>query len=595
MCGIHAIIQPESDGLIAIEKMMHATEHRGPDFSGFCKVSEGIFFAANRLKIQDLSDASNQPLWSKDRLAVLVWNGELYNYPELKEILTKKGFELDTVSDSIILLHWLMAFGKDGIRELKGMFAFVFADLTKKDILISRDISGEKPLYLYQKGDCWIFSSETKGILAGFENKPEIDKTQFIPYFYYRNSMSDKTFFEEVNQVLPGEIISLDLEGHVIQRGKLVLEPKQKHKVSQNKFEELLQKAVTKSFAAERPVGMVLSGGADSSLLYAVWYELSGKKLPTYTVALESELQTKYSDPDFVRLFNKQYPSESKEIHVNKATVMENWDAYIQSVDQPIGDSAGFLTWLVAKEAKEKVKVLISGAGADELFAGYNRHKAFRHYLNHPTVLRQIATFSDFPFPGYLKKLLQSISKNPEDTFIQMAALEKIPEANLGNFRLWYPKSKFDFKNALDWDRTFYLVNDILKIHDNSCMAHGVEGRAPYLYSELLEFALSQSEQELLKGSSKTFIKTALRKRGLGQIADRKKLGFGLPLQEWMEEKDFKEWVFVSIRLMSKNWGDSFPPEMYKFVSQPEKAEKKHFLLLWNMFILAGWLNNIQK
>jgi asparagine synthase (glutamine-hydrolysing) len=139
----------------------------------------------------------------------------------------------------------------------------------------------------------------------------------------------------------------------------------------------------------------------------------------------------------------------------------------------------------------------------------------------------------------------------------------------------------------LDWDRTFYLVNDILKIHDNACMAHGIEGRAPYLYPDLLDFALSQTEEELLKSKGKVFIKEALRKRGLEKIADRKKLGFGLPLQEWMEEKDFQEWVHGPIRQMSKDWGDSFPPEMSKFVAQPEKAEKRHFLLLWNMFILA--------
>ncbi|MCL6258948.1 asparagine synthase (glutamine-hydrolyzing) [Aquiflexum sp. TKW24L] len=595
MCGIHALVQPQPHGLTAIERMMHATEHRGPDFSGFCQVEEGIFFAANRLKIQDLRDTSNQPLRSKDRSAVLVWNGELYNHPELKEILTNEGYELDTVSDSIILLQWLMAFGKEGIQKLKGMFAFVFADLKKKEILVSRDISGEKPLYFHQNGKSWIFSSETNGILAGMEYPSKIDKTQFLPYFYYRHSMPDSSFFEVVKQVLPGEIISLDLEGHVVQREKMVLERNQKREISQNKFEEILQEAVSKSFAAERPVGMVLSGGADSSLLYAVWYELTGQKLPTYTVALESKLQTKYNDPHFVRLFNKQYPSEHREISVSKATVMENWEAYIQSMDQPIGDSASFLTWLVAKEAKEEVKVLVSGAGADELFAGYNRHRAFRHFLNHPTVLRQIATFSDFPFPTYLKKLLQSISKNPADTFIQMAAVDKIPEAYLGIFKSWYPKSEFDFKNALDWDRTFYLVNDILKIHDNACMAHGIEGRAPYLYSGLLEFALAQTEEELLKTKEKVFIKEALRKRGLGQIADRKKLGFGLPLQEWMEENDFREWVFGSIRQLSKDWRDCFPPEMLKFTAQPEKAEKRHFLLVWNMFILAGWLTKFPK
>jgi asparagine synthase (glutamine-hydrolysing) len=176
-----------------------------------------------------------------------------------------------------------------------------------------------------------------------------------------------------------------------------------------------------------------------------------------------------------------------------------------------------------------------------------------------------------------------------------MAAVEKIPEVYLDIFRHWYPKGKFEFRKGLDWDRTFYLVNDILKIHDNACMAHGIEGRAPYLNSGLLEFALGQTEEELLHRRGKLFIKEALRNRGLAQIADRKKLGFGLPLQQWMGESDFREWVFGSIRLMSKNWEENFPPEMYKFVSHPEKADSRHFLLIWNMFILAGWLTKFPK
>jgi asparagine synthase (glutamine-hydrolysing) len=422
-----------------------------------------------------------------------------------------------------------------------------------------------------------------------------VDTSQFLPYFYYRFASPDSSFYENVRQVLPGEIIRLDFKGQEIERKNIELAPKHYYKTDQNVFEEKLKEAVAKCFAAERPVGMVLSGGADSSLLYAVWYELTGQKLPTYTIALEEKLQSKYSDPQFVHLFNQKYPSDHRDIPVSKQTVKANWEDYINSIDQPIGDSAGFLTWLVAKEAKEEVKVLFSGAGADELFGGYNRHKAFGYYLKHPRALQQLAAVSDFPLPPYLKKLLGSISGNPADTFIQMAAVERIPESYLQIFRSWYPKRNFDMKNALEWDRNFYLVNDILKIHDNACMAHGIEGRAPYLYSGILEFALGQTDEDLWKTFGKTFIKDALRSRGLDQIANRRKLGFGLPLQEWMEDEEFRNWVIAPIRDMSKDWKESFPTEMYKFVSQPEKAKKGQFLLLWNMFILAGWLKKFSK
>jgi asparagine synthase (glutamine-hydrolysing) len=591
MCGIHVLINADLDGQKAIEAMMNATLHRGPDHSGFSKISDSVFFSGNRLKILDLSNASNQPLWNKDLDAVLIWNGALYNYQDLRNDLLDLGCEFKGSSDSEVLLNWLKYFGTERINNLKGMFAFAFADLKKKQIIISRDISGEKPLYFLQKDKTWYFSSETKGILAGYEHQLPINSQQFLPYFYYRHSFPDSSFYQQIHQVLPGDVMVLDLSGKLLNKGKIAIPHLKTNRLSQTVFEETLKDAVLKNFNAERPVGMVLSGGADSSLLYSLWYEETGQPLNTFTVALEKKYQSKYSDPYFAKYLGKRYPSFHHEILVSQSDLRDNWPEYIQSMDQPIGDSAGFLTWIVAKTAKEKVKVLISGAGADELFGGYNRHRAFMYYLKNPKLYQFLKAFGpNFLFPDPWKKMLQSIHEDPDLTFIQMAALQPIPNQFLEDFQKWYPQNQSPIKNALEWDRSFYLVNDILKIHDNACMAHGIEGRSPYLDLDLLSMVQDQSDLDNMIG--KKFIKKALLQKGLGKIANRKKLGFGLPLLEWFEEKDFRIWVFEPIREMEKTWGPDFPPEMRKLAANPEKSEKRHFLQLWNLFILASWLKN---
>jgi asparagine synthase (glutamine-hydrolysing) len=593
MCGINIIINPDSDSPKAIELMMHATIHRGPDHSGYSKVWENVFFAGNRLKILDLSETSNQPIWTKEKDAVLVWNGALYNYQDLRNQLLELGCEFKGSSDSEVLLYWLKIFGTEKIDRLKGMFAFAFADLKKKQIFIARDFSGEKPLYFLQSGKNWYFSSETKGILAGNQAQSAIDTLQFLPYFYYRHSFPDSTFYQQVQQVLPGEILVLDFSGTILKRQKLEIPHFHTNGINQSIFEETLKDAVLKNFNAERPVGMVLSGGADSSLLYSLWYEDTGQPLNTFTVALEKKYQSKYNDPYFAKYLAKKYPSFHHEISISQSDVRNIWPEYIQSMDQPIGDSAGFLTWFVAKVAKEKVKVLVSGAGADELFGGYNRHRAYWHYLQNPNLYKFLkAVGSNFLFPASWKKVIQSLHQNPDLTFIQMAALQTIPDEYLDEFQKWYPKHENPIKNALEWDRTFYLVNDILKIHDNACMAHGIEGRSPYLDMDLLSMVQAQPNQAMDNMIGKKLIKTALQNRGLGKIANRKKLGFGLPLLEWFEEKEFRNWVFEPIRAMEKTWGPDFPPEMRKLSANPEKSDKRQFLQLWNLFILASWLKN---
>ncbi len=592
MCGISLLIDNSSQAAAKIRQMMEANRHRGPDHSDLAKVSDGLWIAGNRLKILDLSEASNQPFWSEDKKCVLVWNGALYNYQDLRNQLLDLGYHFKTNSDSEVFLFWLKAHGLSRIAELKGMFAFVFANLDQQELIIARDPSGEKPLYYHQEGEQWIFSSEARGVLAGLDQKASVDPTQFLPYYYSRHSFPDASFHQGVKQLLPGKGLVLNFEGKKIREFEWKHRIDQKEPCSQQAFESKLKDAVLKNFHTERHVGIILSGGADSSLLYELWLEETGQPMPTFTAAFDPAYQRKYADPVFARKLTQRHEGLHQEVLINFDNLRAHWEAYIRSLDQPIGDSASLLTWMVAREAKKSVQVLISGAGADELLGGYQRHQAFKFYLENRDLLLKVKPFlSWLSLPRQATKFLEGLRIDQKHTFLNFASLASIPEQEIPQFFKWYADGAHEYLNALNFDRNYYLVNDILKIHDNACMAHGIEGRAPYMDFDLISWISNFTEAEALSICGKQPIKTALRERGLKKIANRKKLGFGLPLQEWLNDHhDFKNWIFPEIKAMHAQWGHYFPKPMEELCKFPERASKDQFLLIWNMFILASWL-----
>ena len=596
MCGINLAIHFPGADLSSLQKMMLATQHRGPDLSSHENVADGIFVAANRLGILDLSTEASMPFWSADRKQVLAWNGAIYNHAQLKEQLLQQGIPFRTHSDTETLLYWLKTFGHKGLSELQGMFALAFIDLEKRLVMLARDYSGEKPLFFFKKEDGWLFSSETRGIQAGLNEKVPVDKSGIPHYCWNRHPLPGKTLLHGIQQVQPGSALILGLEGKLIHQKLWTFPPPSLSSNLQEQFESIMEEVTIQTFQVEVPLGMVLSGGADSSLLLAMAHEQGKLPTHTYTLSLEDKYQKKYADPLFSEEIRKKYPTDHRDIPMNSALLMENWEEYISNLDQPVGDSASFLTWWIAKHAKQEVKILVSGAGADELFGGYNRHEAFKFYLKHPILSRLLRLGKDFlPRGTALEKFAASIDNSPEATFIHMSALEKIPCKSMKEYLNLYPNGPDSFKNALEWDRTCYLCEDVLKIHDLACSAHGIEGRSPYLHPQVLAWGKAIPEEVFLREKGKIWIKKALEKRNLGHIAHRKKLGFGLPLYEWMQEKEFRHWVNANIKNMDKSWHSAFPKELRGYFEKPEKLEKNRFLLTWNLFLLASWLNKQEK
>jgi asparagine synthase (glutamine-hydrolysing) len=595
MCGINLLINPQGNGEKCIQNMMLATAHRGPDYSDWCQMEDNIFLAGNRLKILDLGELANQPVFTENKDAALIWNGALYNYQDLRNELLDQGITFQTRSDSEVLINWLHIFGEQGVDKLKGMYAFAFVDKVKKKVLVARDPIGQKPLYFAQQDGGWAFSSETQGIIASGMFDPLLDHTQFLPYFYSRHSFPDQSFYKDISQLMPGRVLELDFNGNLNVDRQIVLKNNHIEMPSAKDFEELLLDAILTHFHAEVPVGMILSGGADSSLLLKMWHRETGTPLHTFTATFGSKYAARYPDGGFAKSLAEKLHCAHHELLVTPAIVRENWEEYISTLDQPIGDSAGLLTWLIGKEAKKHVKVLISGAGADELFSGYSRHEALRKYLSNPSLVSKLAALgggSAF-LPRRIAKFLNAVSTTADLTYLNFSSLQNIPEENLEQFLKYYPQSDDAYKNALEWDRTYYLVNDILKIQDNAAMAHGLEGRAPYLDHGLVQMSRQLSGDQHLALKPKEWIKELLEQEGLEKLAKRKKIGFGLPLAEWLQyEQDFRDWVFASISEFNDSHGKFFPPEMKFLAEHPERFVKSSFLQIWNLHILSSWVKD---
>ena len=585
MCGIH-LIWGKGANREAIQKLVDASHHRGPDQSAIYSPWMGLWIGVNRLKILHPGPDADQPLWDAEGNSLLIFNGEIYNFRELRTLLSKIGIEFVTQSDTEVLLYYLKHFGQEGLKKLSGMFALIFVDLVSKSVLVAVDRNGEKPLYYAQNQDALVISSEIRGMASLQDFGPDWEQVEH--YFYFRTPLPGKTFHRGIRAWKPGRYSVIFR--HSTFRWDTIASPKEPEGTpSQAVFKQLLENAVLNQFHADVPVGMLLSGGADSSLLYSLWHQKTGTSLPAYTIQVEKKYRAKYRDADSAIRLTRQIPTDHRLVQIDQRVFFENWEEYIQSVDLPIGDSAGFLTWMIGKEAKAEVKVLISGAGADELWGGYQRHGAFSKYWEQHAFWNNWAGFlKKFPFGRAWKKYMSAITGEPNQTFLNFSALQNPPADMIADYARIFNNHMPEYKRMLDFDRQVYLVQDVLKIHDNALMAHGIEGRSPYLDASILGLWGKVNDPALLSG--KPWIKNILRQNGLAWVADRRKFGFGLPLREWLSEKNqFSSRLFSSLKDFDRSHGEHFSAPIRQLLQNPEQAAKSQFLTLYNLFLLAEW------
>lgn len=612
MCGINLIVDKYKNlDNTPIRQMNMATQHRGPDgsFYNILTLSASqVFLGHNRLKVIDLNDHSNQPFFSPDQQYILLFNGEIYNYKSLKAQL-QPPYSFRTTSDTEVLLYWLIEKGIQGLKTLEGMFALVFIDLAKQTILLARDQFFIKPLYYYHDDRYLIVSSELKGLLASGLVHKQLNTAQITWYLTCKFAQPPQTFYQNIyNLQTP---LQYHLRAKKINTLPAIKQVRQQAFVSDNEsIEELLIQSVRAQLAADVPIGIFLSGGVDSTLLLSIAKALGIRHFPSFSItnaSAEEAFGTR--DYHFARLAAKQYESEHLEYTV-QASDLGNISSWVKNMDQPIGDGAALLTFLLAQKSSQYIKVALSGAGADELFAGYNRHWAFYQYLKNYSLLTRSQRFTRFVSRQFtdgfahpwrkkfrlIQKFFHQIDKNPVTTFNNFTRLYNIPI----NSPLPTAQATDDmpYKTSEDWlqwclthDQQNYLANDVLALTDAMSMQHGLEVRVPYLSQLLASRLASYPATALLAEGKKSLLKRWLRKRSGDSYTQRPKEGFGMPFGGWLQQRQLPqilEYIQQS-KLPVYEWVNY--DKFQKIISLHQHKKRDFSSEIWSVVVLSYWLD----
>lgn len=619
MCGIAGVVSLEGAGLdeAAGWAMAGTLRHRGPDGSRVWISPQGACLLAHtRLKVIDL-ETGDQPMANEDGSVQVVFNGEIYNFRELRKDLEKLGHRFLTRSDTEVLVHGWEAWGEELPVRLDGMFAFAVWDERRRLLFLARDRAGKKPLYLYRDPVRFAFASEMKAILA----LPGVDDTlssSAIPlYLAYGYVPTPGTFYRAIRKLPPASALLLAPGGAVTERVYWRLDwrprtfslPEAKVRVR-----ELLIAAVAKRLVSEVPLGAFLSGGVDSTLVVGVMSRLSGEPVRTFSIGMADD--PAYDESHWAAMVASRFGTvhTAFRLEAQEIRILED---LLRGYDEPFGDSSGLPTYLVSKLARQEVTVALTGDGGDELFAGYPRFLGIRLAEGLPRWLvgfgaavgRLLPHHPDFrSFPRRFARFFEAASLPMEERILRWigffpAVLDvwmrrewgdllskdellesfRAPLARLGAVS---PLTK---ALALNFDT--YLLDDLLVKADRNSMAHGLELRSPFLDTAMMEFAAGLADPLRIRGfRTKVLLKEAFPDILPKAVMERRKMGFGIPLPTWLRTswKPLVEESLLSGESRLRSWLREEPVARMVRAHMEGKADYGH--QIWALLTLELWL-----
>lgn len=574
MCGITGVFAFNEIGRFNLPNISLATEtleHRGPDFQ---KVFVGDFVALGhrRLSIIDLNPQSNQPMSAEDGRYQLVFNGEIYNYKNLRQELSSKGVQFETESDTEVLMQLLIHEGKDALNKLNGFFAFAFYDQQKEEMLVARDRYGIKPLYYLEDEDRFIFASELKAILK-FGIEKTIDTNSLYTYLQLNYLPAPMSMIKGVKKLLPGKYAivkkkSVEINSYYELKNTFQKPFQGSYKDAQVQLKELMEKAVERRLVADVPLGTFLSGGIDSSIISSI---ASKRVEGLHTFSIGYKGNSFFDETEYANAVAKHIGSKHQVFSLSFDDLYSYLPELLKSFSEPFADSSALPVYALSQLTKENVTVALSGDGADELFAGYNKHSAL-YRLWHPgakekmvSALRPIWNIlpksRNNPFGNIsrqLKKFADASQLDIQSQYWLLASLQSARKATdlLSNavledvdfeaFDLWKDQllstlSSKSINQSLQLDQELVLQGDMLQKVDLMSMQHALEVRVPFLDHELVAFANSLPEEFKVNGKRKKMIlQDTFRDILPEKIYNRPKHGFEVPLLDWLR-KDLKQ------------------------------------------------------
>ncbi|MFZ2956831.1 MAG: asparagine synthase (glutamine-hydrolyzing) [Candidatus Ozemobacteraceae bacterium] len=561
MCGIFGVTGEYNKprALLALGTL----HHRGPDATGFSELQES-FLGQARLSIIDLSDAANQPMADVSGRYTLVFNGEIYNYPDLRRYTACSHFA--STSDTEVLLYGLIAEGVSFLNRTIGMFAFALWDNREKKLLLGRDRFGKKPLYYCIDNNSFIFASEIKAITTYLPRKPTVNKAAFLDYLSFLAPLAPNTFFEEVFKLPAGHTIKWDRRQCIVEKWYDLLDNTQPSSIKDEaealeKIEKLLISAVDYRLVSDVEVGTLLSGGIDSSLITVLYSQRRSKPVQTFCIGYDNFPQ--YDERRYARKVADHIGSQHHEIAAGKNDFIEALDSVIYHGDEPLNDPACIPTFLLSKLVQDTgIKVILTGEASDELFLGYDFYSdrlKYRQKVDAMSIIDQDILLANLMSNPDLSRerefMLRALRKEPvfRTTGENFNDYQKSILLNNDFFKLPCNSYSLDAisefyhrSNAKTSDETFWMsycdimiwIQEVLLMKvDKMTMAHSVESRAPFLDHRLVETVLSIAP-DLRKGNTNKYLLKKMAEKYLpDDIINRTKKGFSSPYLEWYYEE----------------------------------------------------------
>ncbi len=612
MCGIIGIYNnnlPE----IKIKKIAETLNHRGPDDEGYYFDKENkIAFAHKRLSIIDLQ-TGHQPISNEDETIWIIFNGEIYNYKILKNELIIKGHKFKTKSDTEVIIHCYEEYGENFVEKLNGIFAFALWDKRLKKIIVARDKVGVKPLYYYSDNNIIIFASEIKAILKHPSIKIEPDYESIDKYLTFLYIPDEKTFFKNIKKLMPGFLLLIK-EGQITIKQYWDLQISKNEKENDKKFIyenflELFEEVVKDQMMSDVPIGSFLSGGIDTSCICSLLSKNMSERLKTFTVSYSKNLS--YDEYFYAKIIGEKINADMYRIEQNPYEFRESLSEIIFKLDQPSTGAALVPLYFVSKLAKENnVKVVFSGEGGDELFAGYPRYFiTYLHFLlsngspqfcyYYPKFIKLWGWKFNFTF---LKRLFNN-SKYFYYDIINFFNNKEKKKLLTNDFKKKYSKSYFyiieDYFNKVKENNFFeqllyidfktYLVG-LLEVLDKIAMAHSLEGRVPFLDERIIEFTYKLNlNQKIENFENKIFLKKVFKNILPEKILTASKKGFLVPTDMWLKNElyDYIREILLSNRLKDRN---IFNTEyIKKLINQHKNGIKNNSTKLWVLLNIEIW------
>ena len=621
MCGIVGMVNLDGRAAEAalLARMNGAIFHRGPDEDGvYLKGPVGL--AMRRLAIIDLK-GGQQPIADEEGAAWIVYNGEVYNYREVRKELEARGHRFHTDCDTEVVLHAYLEYGADCPRHLRGMFAFAVWDERRRELFLARDRVGKKPLLYAKTANAFVFGSEFSALLLHPSVGREIDRAALDDYLSFMCMPAPQTAYRDIRKLEPGHSLTLSSDGQISTRR--YWEPDFSKKVRLTEEEagaralELLREAVRVRLMSEVPLGAFLSGGIDSSAVVALMAEESSTPVKTFSIGFEEQ---DFSELHHARRVAERVGAEHHEFVV-RPDAMEVLPLLVEHYGEPYADSSAIPTYYVARETRKHVTVALNGDGGDECFAGYERYAAMRlseRYRKLPGVLRErvirraleLLPISELrpTRARKVRRFLRAASLPPVERYLQWVSTvqrdtkdelytdefrEEVGGRDAGAWlRPWFARANGAgvVDAALLADTMTYLPNDLLVKVDIASMANSLEARSPFLDHHVIEFAASLPENLKLRGlTTKYILKKTLQKLLPSENLTRGKMGFGVPIGQWFrgQMQPFLRENLLSERAARR--GLFRPEAVRRLVELHTRGERDYTHQLWTLLMLELW------